>query len=106
MLLVNDHLQGKAPAAANREVESATGRARRSATGQFVDAVERLRHAGMPLQGHAAREARALLSGQFYAQGKEQFEVRAQGRPRCCSPGTEELRGHEDARRPLDRSGH
>ena len=106
MLLVNDNLQGKAFAAANREGEGATSRTRRSASRQSLDPVQRLRHPRMPVQGHAAREARALLSGKFYAQGKEQLEVRAKRRSRCCSPGTEELRGHEDARRPLDRSGH
>ena len=35
MLLINDHLQGKALAAANREGEGATGRARRSAPGSL-----------------------------------------------------------------------
>ena len=46
MLLVNDHLQGKALAAANREGEGATGRARRSASRQSLDPVQRLRHPG------------------------------------------------------------
>ena len=31
-----------------------TGRPRRSASGQPLDAVQRLRHARMPMQGHAA----------------------------------------------------
>ena len=106
MLEGNDHLQRKALAAANREGEDTTGRPRRSAPGQSVDPVQRLRHARMTLQGHTAREARALLSGQFHAQGKEQLEVRAQRRSRRRPPGTEELRDHEVVGRPLDRSGY
>ena len=106
MLLINDHLQGKALAAANREGKGATGRARGSAPGQPLNPVQRLRHARMPVQSYAAREARALLPSQFYAQGEEQLEVCAQGRSRRHPPGTEELRGHEDAGGQLDRSGY
>jgi len=68
--LDDDHLQGKALAAANREGESATGGARRSASGQLVDAVERLRDAGMPVQGHAARKARPYYQVSFTRKGK------------------------------------
>jgi len=46
MLLVNDNLQGKAFAAANREGEGATSRTRRSASRQSLDPVQRLRHPG------------------------------------------------------------
>jgi hypothetical protein len=70
MLLSNDHLQGKALAAPNREGEGATGSPRGSAPGKPLDPVQRLRHARVPVQGLAAGEARALLSGQFTRNGK------------------------------------
>lgn len=39
----------------------------RHASGEFVDAVQRMRQGGMPLQGHAAREARPVLPGELRA---------------------------------------
>ena len=70
MLLINDHLQGKALAAANREGKGATGRARGSAPGQPLNPVQRLRHARMPVQSYAAREARPYYQVSFTRKGK------------------------------------
>jgi len=69
MLLVNDHLQGKALAAANREGEGETGRARRSASRQSLDPVQRLRTPDADARPRRLKST-ALLSGKFYAQGK------------------------------------
>jgi len=87
----HDHLQGKALNAANREGEGETGRARRSASRQSLDPVQRLRHPGCRCKATRLRST-GLLSGKFYAQGKEQLEVRAQGRPQHRPSGAEELR--------------
>ena len=61
---------------------------------------------GMPLQGHAAREARPVLPGELHAQGQKQQQVRQEEGFARDPQAIEKLRTHEASHGSLDRSGH
>lgn len=93
------------PGASDRKDQGAARPAGRTAHGEPVGAVQRVRDARLPLQGVTARKARPLSPAELHPEGEEYDSLRAEGEPRNRQETVAQLRPATDPRRSMDRFG-
>src|SRR5208337_1658206 len=87
MALIGYRYESAADCSPNRRTQEALGRTGAPASRQYQRAVQRVWHAGLPMQrSQEAAPARAVLSAELYLAGQEQHAIRAAGGPARDAP--------------------